>query len=92
MNGFNSSGNEYTAVTSNADIRLRDKYLLSLGVDNAHYKYIWFSNSERENVWTYRAELRWDPSRKLRGVLGFYIDDDRITTWTMVVAKLTWRF
>jgi hypothetical protein len=66
--------------------------LLSLGLDYALYKYIWFSNSERENVWTYRAELRWDPKKSLRGTLGLFIDDDRVTTWTYLVATLTWRF
>ena len=39
-----------------------------------------------------RAELRWDPKKSLRGTLGLFIDDDRVTTWTYVVAKLTWRF
>jgi len=90
--GYETDGNSQTVVTSNIDIRLKEKWLLSLGLDYALYKYIWFSNSERENVWTYRGELRWDPKPSLRGVLGLYVDDDRVTTWTYVVAKLTWRF
>jgi len=90
--GYDTEGNSQQVITSNLDIRLKEQLLLSLGLDYALYKYIWFSNSERENVWTYRGELRWDPKPSLRGVLGLYVDDDRVTTWTYVVAKLTWRF
>ena len=91
--GYESdAASNQTVVTSNIDVRLKDKWLLSLGVDYALYKYDWFNDSEDENVWTYRGELRWDPSREWRGVLGVYVNDDRITTWTYVVAKLTWRF
>jgi hypothetical protein len=90
--GYDTDGNAQHVITSNLDIRLQEKLLLSLGLDYALYKYIWFSNSERENVWTYRAELRWDPKKSLRGTLGLFIDDDRVTTWTYLVATLTWRF
>jgi len=92
VNGYDSSGDEYTAVTSNADVRLRENVLLSGGVDYALYKYDWFSNSEREDVWTYRADLRWDVSEKLRAEFRVAVDDDSVATWTMVIARLTWRF
>lgn len=90
--GYDNSGSTQQVITGNLDVRLQEKLLLSLGLDYALYKYDWFSNSERENVWTYRGELQWDPSKSLRGVLGLYIDDDRVTTWTYFVARLTWRF
>ena len=93
LSGYDSdAATNQTVATSNIDIRLKDKWLLSLGLDYALYKYDWFNNSEDENVWTYRGELRWDPSRAMRGTLGVYVNDDRITTWTYIVAKLTWRF
>ena len=90
--GYDTEGNTQHVLTANLDIRLQEKLLLSLGLDYALYKYIWFSNSEREDVWTYRGELRWDPTDALRAVFGVYVDDDRVTTWTYLVAKLTWRF
>jgi hypothetical protein len=92
LSGYDTDGSSQTVVTSNIDIRVKEKWLLSVGVDYALYKYIWFSDSEEENVWTYRGELQWDPSPQWRGVFGVYVDDDRITTWTYVIARLTWRF
>ncbi|MHC4939285.1 MAG: hypothetical protein ACYTHK_09980 [Planctomycetota bacterium] len=91
-NGYETDQSTQHVVTSNLDIRLPKKMVISLGLDYALYKYIWFSNSERENVWTYRAEWRWDPKPELRTSLGLFIDDDRVTTWTSFIAKLTWRF
>jgi len=90
--GYDTDGSSQQVITSNVDVRLKEKLLLSLGLDYALYKYDWFSNSERENVWTYRGELQWDPTPSLRGNLGIYVDDDRVTTWTYFVARLTWRF
>ena len=91
-NGYETDQSTQHVITSNLDIRLPKKSVISLGLDYALYKYIWFSNSERENVWTYRAEWRWDPKPELRTSLGLFIDDDRVTTWTSFIAKLTWRF
>ena len=90
--GYDTSGNTQHVITSNLDFRLKKNLLLSVGLDYALYKYIWFDNSEREDVWTYRGELRWDPKPSLRAVFGVYVDDDRVTTWTYLVAKLVWKF
>ncbi|MHC4953616.1 MAG: hypothetical protein ACYTGZ_06980 [Planctomycetota bacterium] len=90
--GYDTEGNTQNVITSNVDIRLKESLTLALGLDYALYKYIWFDNTEREDVWTYRAELEWKPKPALRGVLGLYIDDDSVTTWTYLVAKLTWKF
>ena len=90
--GYDTSGNTQHVITSSLDYRIKENLLLSLGLDYALYKYIWFDNSERENVWTYRGELRWEPKPSLRAVFGVYVDDDRVTTWTYLVAKLVWKF
>ena len=65
---------------------------LTGGIDYSLYKYVWFNNSERENVWTYFIRARWEVKEKvyLTGLVS--IDDDRNAIWTTLAVRLTWRF
>ncbi|MHC4731295.1 MAG: hypothetical protein ACYS6Z_12010 [Planctomycetota bacterium] len=93
LNGYDSSEpQDFLALTTNVDYRVNPKVKVSGGIDYSLYKYIWFSNSEREDVWTYFVRVRWEVREKvtLDGVVS--VDDDRFATWTTVSARVTWRF
>lgn len=93
LNGYDSSEpQDFLALTTNVDYRVNPKVKVSGGIDYSLYKYVWFSNSERENVWTYFVRVRWDLKEKvmLTGLVS--VDDDRVATWTTVSVRVTWRF
>lgn len=91
-NGYATEADTQNVLTTSLDIRLRERLRLSIGIDYALYKYDWFSNTERENVWTYHAGVRWDINDSFRAVFDLSVDDDRVTTWTSFLARLTWAF
>lgn len=93
LNGYDSSeSQDFLALTTNVDYRLNPEVRVSGGVDYSLYKYIWFSNSERENVWTYFVRVRWDLKENVMLTGRVSVDDDRVATWTTVSVRVTWRF
>jgi len=91
--GYNSTQRNDTFVTNlNATYRLSRTLLLSGGVDYSLYKYVYFNNSEREDVWTTWVRLRWEARKDIRVEGGVSVDDDRHTTYTAIFIRVTWRF
>ena len=91
-NGYASTRNDVVAVGGHADVRLTATVELSAGVDYALFKYDWFQDTERENVWTYSARVRWKARKDLEFTGSATLDDDRFEeTWT-VLLKVVWRF
>lgn len=93
LNGYDTSEPQgFLALTTTVDYRINTKVKVSGGIDYSLYKYIWFSNSERENVWTYFVRARWELKERvtLTGLVS--VDDDRVATWTTVSVRVTWRF
>jgi len=92
VDGYDSSGDDFTAVTANLDMRVDDRLSLSGGVDYHLYRYDWFQQDEDENVWTtyLRGRWKWKKNTTLRG--GISVDNDAITTWTTVFLKVTVQF
>jgi hypothetical protein len=93
LNGYDSSeSQDFLALTTTVDYRINTKVKVSGGIDYSLYKYIWFSNSERENVWTYFVRARWELKERVTLTGMVSVDDDRVATWTTVSVRVTWRF
>jgi len=91
-NGFGSSANDVVTAGGHVDWRLSTTVDLSGGVDYALYKYDWFQDTERENVWSYSARVRWKV-RKATELLGSVsFDDDEIDEYWTLAIRLVWRF
>lgn len=91
-NGYSSSSNDVVALGGHADFELRKGLTLSGGIDYALYKYDFFLDDEREDVWTYAVRLRWKASDRVRVKCEISVDEDRFTTWTTVVLQAEVRF
>jgi len=90
--GFDSSRNETAAVSGHAAYRLNAKVDLSGGVDYSYFKYDFFLNTEREDVWTYWVKARWKLARKTTLDGEVSIDNDRFDTYTTVLLRVTVRW
>ena len=91
--GYSSTQtNDTFVLNANAIYRLTQAVGLSGGVDYSLYKYVYFNNSEREDVWTFWIRARWQARKDLRIVGGISVDDTRFTTYTTVYVRATWRF
>lgn len=84
--------NDIFVVTSSAVYRLKEGLDLLGGIDYSLYKYLYFNNSESEDVWTYWIRARWTVKKNLRVVGGVSVDDDRFATYTTLFVRVTMRF
>ncbi|MHC4547639.1 MAG: hypothetical protein ACYTEZ_02595 [Planctomycetota bacterium] len=91
-NGYQSSSNDLAAVTTTADYRVSPRVRVTGGIDYSFYKYIWFNNTEHEDVWTYFARVRWEAAKRTIVTGGVSVDDARFDTWTTVFVRVTFRF
>lgn len=91
-NGYAATGNDVVAAGGHVDVRVREDVTLSGGVDYALFKYDWFQDTEREDVWTYSVRIQWDPTKDVRVVGGVTVDDDRFDTYTTVYVRVRVRF
>jgi hypothetical protein len=91
--GYTSTqDNDVYATTFSATYWITKELELSGGIDYSLYKYVWFNNSERENVYTYWFRTRWRPDKTWRVVGGISVDDDRFATYLTVFVRATMRF
>ena len=91
-NGYESTGNDVWAVTSNLDYRLDPEWTLSGGVDYSFFKYDWFQNTEREDVWTWFLRARWKAKKDVRADFEAMLEDDRFDVYWSFVASVVVRF
>jgi len=91
--GYNSTRtNDIFVITGSAVYKLSDVVELSGGLDYSLFKYFYFNNTERENVWTFWLRARWKPEKDWRVDGGISVDDDRFTTYTTLYVRVTMRF
>jgi hypothetical protein len=91
-NGYTSTSNDVAAAGGHLDFRASEEVELSGGIDYALFKYDWFQDTERENVWTYSARVRWKMRKATELIGSVSLDDDRYEeTWTVFV-RVVWRF
>jgi hypothetical protein len=91
-NAYASDLNDQVAAGGHADFRAGDTLTLSGGVDYALFKYDWFQDTEREDVWTYSLGGRWRYSKTLDFRARLTVDDDRFHTFTTFRLSATVRF
>jgi hypothetical protein len=91
-NGYESSLNEQIAVGGHADFRISDTVTLAGGIDHALYKYDWFQDTEREDVWTYSLSGLWRYSERLEFRARLTVDEDRFHEFTTFRVSATVRF
>lgn len=92
VNGYDSSFNDVVAIGGQADFRLSSEVTAAGGVDYALFKYDFFTDTERENVWTYWLDLRWKESKDFEVRGRFSLDDDEYYTYVTVELSLIVRF
>ena len=93
VNGYvTSDSREFLATTTTLVYRINPEVRVTGGIDYSLYKYLWFNNSEHENVWTYFVRVRWEARKKVTVSGMVSVDDGRNYTWTTLAVRLTWRF
>lgn len=93
LNGYTSdAGPDLVAVTGNLGYEASPKVSLSAGIDYAYYKYVVQQGSERDNVWTYYAEVEWEIKPRMELDAGVAVDVDDLFTYTLLTVRFTVRF
>ena len=90
--GYATDGNDVWAVGFSGDYELRPDWTLLAGIDYSLWKYDWFLDTEREDVWSFHVKARWQAKKKLRVEGGVLVDDDRFATYTTVYIKMVVKF
>jgi hypothetical protein len=92
LSGYDSPSDDVLAHGGSLDYQVSDDVRVSGGIDYAFYKYDWYEDTEREDVWTYSLDAHWKYSKTVKFRARLSIDDDEDNTYTTFNVSVTVRF